>query len=87
MMKNSSFFSTEKTMRHSTPMSFFGAPSCAQSNNAVISCNTVLSVLLFLLSLVVLIIPALILLPVILSAVIIILKRKQNTASYYMRKD
>ena len=86
MMKHTGFRSTENSMRHSTPMSFFSAPSCAQEGNTVILGNTVISVLLFLLSLVVLILPIL-LLPIILLAVVIITARKQNTVSYYKRKD
>ena len=86
MMKTSANRSTEKCMRHSAPMSFFGADFCAQTNNIAILGNTVLSVLLFVFLLVVS--PVICLLAVIITAVILLALKGNNseTASYYSYK-
>ena len=88
-MKNTAFYSNNNSMRHSTPMSFFGADFFAQTNDNVILSNTVLSVLLFILSLVVVLLPVVMLSVIILVAVIIplaLIRKPNKKPSYYKCK-
>ena len=88
-MNNTNFYSNNRSMRHSTPMSFFGADFCAQANDNVILSNTVLSVLLFVLSLVAVLLPVVILSVIILVAVIIplaVITKQNKKLSYYKYK-